>query len=143
MISIATIQAETASPRMAAMVGSSALLAAMVDASNRACTPLCALLGSNPKPTVARIKRSTARWFKIDFNEMVSARRAREVARPRQVAMYLARNLTPKSLPDIGRLFGDRDHTTVIHAVHTIEALIPIDPDIARAVEELTAELTA
>ena len=61
---------------------------------------------------------------------MTSARRAREVARPRQVAMYLSKQLTPKSLPDIGRRFGGRDHTTVIHAVRQIEKLRASDAEL-------------
>ena len=61
---------------------------------------------------------------------MVSARRAREVARPRQIAMYLAKQLTPRSLPEIGRRFGGRDHTTVIHAVRQIEKLRASDSEI-------------
>src|SRR3546814_7587708 len=74
---------------------------------------------------------------------MVSARRAREVARPRQVAMYLAKRLTPRSLPEIGRRFGGRDHTTVMHAVKRIEELrvedTELDADIRS--EEHTSEL--
>jgi chromosomal replication initiator protein len=64
------------------------------------------------------------------------------VARPRQVAMYLAKQLTTRSLPEIGRKFGGRDHTTVIHAVRKIDELIKIDPAIAQDVELLKRVLT-
>lgn len=74
-----------------------------------------------PMPMVAKIQAEVARFYNIPAIEMVSARRAREVTRPRQVAMYLAKRLTPKSLPDIGRLFGGRDHTTVIHGIRAVE----------------------
>ena len=68
---------------------------------------------------------------------MASTRRARVVARPRQVAMYLAKQLTPRSLPEIGRKFGGRDHTTVMHAVKKIEELIASDNSLAEDVELL------
>ncbi|VAW04069.1 Chromosomal replication initiator protein DnaA, partial [hydrothermal vent metagenome] len=64
-----------------------------------------------------------ADYFNIRLSDLLSARRARQVARPRQVAMYLAKQLTAKSLPDIGRQFGGRDHTTVMHAVKRIDEL--------------------
>jgi chromosomal replication initiator protein len=69
--------------------------------------------------------------------EMTSSRRARAVARPRQVAMYLSKQLTSRSLPEIGRKFGGRDHTTVIHAVKKIEELIESDSALAEDVELL------
>ncbi len=68
---------------------------------------------------------------------MTSDRRARIVARPRQVAMYLAKQLTTRSLPEIGRKFGGRDHTTVIHAVRKIDELMLTDPALAEDVELL------
>ena len=73
---------------------------------------------------------------------MHSARRARNVARPRQVAMYLAKQLTSRSLPEIGRKFGGRDHTTVMHAVRKIEEIIGEDPSFAQDVEILRRTLT-
>ena len=73
--------------------------------------------------SIDEIQTQVAEHYRIRKAEMTSARRAREVARPRQVAMYLSKQLTPKSLPDIGRRFGGRDHTTVIHAVRQIEKL--------------------
>lgn len=78
---------------------------------------------------------------KIRKAEMTSARRAREVARPRQVAMYLSKQLTPKSLPDIGRRFGGRDHTTVIHAVRQIEKLRASDAELDADIRLLTRQL--
>ena len=72
--------------------------------------------------TIEEIQRKVAERYNIRVSEMTSKRRERSVARPRQIAMFLAKHLTTKSLPDIGRAF-DRDHTTVIHAVKTIEDL--------------------
>jgi chromosomal replication initiator protein len=71
------------------------------------------------------------------LTDMFSARRARNVARPRQVAMYLAKQLTSRSLPEIGRKFGNRDHTTVMHAVSRVGQLIEVDPAFAEDVELL------
>jgi chromosomal replication initiator protein len=68
---------------------------------------------------------------------MHSARRARAVARPRQVAMYLAKQLTPRSLPEIGRKFGNRDHTTVMHAIRRIDELRAVDAVLNEDVETL------
>ncbi len=87
--------------------------------------------------TVDEIQKACAAHFKIDPSEMRSKRRARAVARPRQVAMYLAKKMTPRSLPEIGRIFGGRDHSTVIHAVRTIEALRETNPDIDADVRAL------
>ncbi len=78
--------------------------------------------------SIDEIQTQVAEHYRIRKAEMTSARRAREVARPRQVAMYLSKQLTPKSLPDIGRRFGGRDHTTVIHAVRQIEKLRAATP---------------
>ena len=69
---------------------------------------------------------------------MHSPRRSRSIARPRQVAMYLAKSITTRSLPEIGRKFGGRDHTTVIHAIKTIEEIMANDPGLAEDVELLT-----
>ncbi|WP_300975483.1 chromosomal replication initiator protein DnaA [Sphingomonas sp. LHG3406-1] len=91
--------------------------------------------------SIDEIQTRVAEHYCIRKAEMVSARRAREVARPRQVAMYLSKQLTPKSLPDIGRRFGGRDHTTVIHAVKQIEKLRASDPDIDAAIRLLTRQL--
>ncbi len=91
--------------------------------------------------TIDEIQRRTADHFRIRQAEMSSARRAREVARPRQVAMYLAKQLTPRSLPEIGRRFGGRDHTTVIHAVRQIERLRQTDAELDADVRLLIRQL--
>jgi chromosomal replication initiator protein len=77
--------------------------------------------------TVEEIQRQVANHFQIRMGDMHSARRSRSVARPRQIAMFLAKQLTQHSLPDIGRRFGGRDHTTVLHAVKKIDELCLID----------------
>ncbi|MBV8504411.1 MAG: chromosomal replication initiator protein DnaA, partial [Alphaproteobacteria bacterium] len=87
--------------------------------------------------TIDEIQRKVAEHFNIKLGEMTSDRRARAVARPRQVAMYLAKQLTMRSLPQIGRKFGGRDHTTVMHAVRKIEELTRTDPSLAEDVELL------
>jgi chromosomal replication initiator protein len=87
--------------------------------------------------TVEEIQRKTAEFYKLDLRELHSPRRARRVARPRQVAMYLARELTSRSLPDIGRRFGGRDHTTVLHACRRIEELCRADPMFQQEVDFL------
>ncbi len=91
--------------------------------------------------TIDEIQRACAAHYRIDTSEMRSARRARAVARPRQVAMYLAKKLTPRSLPEIGRIFGGRDHSTVIHAVRTIEALRRENADIDQDIRTLQSQL--
>tara|TARA_E500000178_G_C17033717_1_gene762078 strand:- start:2879 stop:4276 length:1398 start_codon:yes stop_codon:yes gene_type:complete len=85
------------------------------------------LKANNKRVTVEEIQKKVAEYFNIRLSDMVSIRRSRVVARPRQVAMYLSKACTPKSLPEIGRLFGGRDHTTVIHAVKKIEKLCETD----------------
>jgi len=77
------------------------------------------------------------------MSDLLSPRRARAIARPRQVAMFLSKTLTSKSLPDIGRRFGGRDHTTVIHAVKKVEELKMTDSQIAEDVELLRRMLEA
>ena len=89
------------------------------------------------KVSIQEIQRRVAEHFNIRVAEMSSARRARNIARPRQVAMYLAKQLTSKSLPDIGRHFGDRDHTTVMHAVSRVSELIGQDAAFAEDVDLL------
>ncbi len=84
--------------------------------------------------TIQEIQKRVAEHWNIRVSEMSSARRSRNIARPRQVAMYLAKQLTSKSLPDIGRHFGDRDHTTVMHAVSRVTALMTTDTAFAEDV---------
>ena len=99
------------------------------------------LTASTKRITIDDIQRTVSAHFNIRQSEMVSARRARAVARPRQIAMYLAKRLTPRSLPEIGRRFGGRDHTTVIHAVRQIERLRGCDADIDADVRTLLRTL--
>ncbi|MGA8055867.1 MAG: chromosomal replication initiator protein DnaA [Burkholderiales bacterium] len=82
--------------------------------------------------TVDNIQKTVAEFYKIKVSDMYSKKRSRNVARPRQVAMALAKELTPMSLPDIGEAFGNRDHTTVLHACRTISSLREKDPDLNR-----------
>ena len=87
--------------------------------------------------TIENIKKTVCDYFKISVSEMLSQRRSRYLVRPRQIAMYLTKNLTSKSLPDIGREFSGRDHTTVIHSVKTIDKLKARDEEISKAIEKL------
>ena len=100
------------------------------------------LRSSDRRVTIDEIQRQVAEHYNIRLADMHSARRARNVARPRQVAMYLAKQLTPRSLPEIGRKFGGRDHTTVMHAVKKVEELIAEDSGFAHDVETLRRTLT-
>ena len=95
------------------------------------------LRANERRVTIDEIQRRVAEHFNIKMAEMTSSRRARIVARPRQVAMYLAKQLTSRSLPEIGRKFGGRDHTTVMHAVRKIEELSASDRALAEDVELL------
>lgn len=92
--------------------------------------------------TIDEIQRKVAEHYNLRLTDMHSARRARNVARPRQVAMYLAKQLTARSLPEIGRKFGGRDHTTVMHAVRKIEELMEEDAQIAQDVDVVRRALT-
>ncbi|MBC7801894.1 MAG: chromosomal replication initiator protein DnaA [Gemmatimonadaceae bacterium] len=87
--------------------------------------------------TIEEIQKRVAEHWNIRLADMSSARRARAVARPRQVAMYLAKQLTSRSLPEIGRKFGNRDHTTVMHAVSRVTELMEQDADFGERVELL------
>jgi len=101
------------------------------------------LRASDRKVTVDEIIRKCCQHYNIRMTDMLSPRRARAVARPRQIAMYLAKMLTQKSLPDIGRKFGGRDHTTVLHAVRKIEQLCETDSALAEDIELLRRMLEA
>ena len=91
--------------------------------------------------TIDEIQRTVCQFYRVDRTEMGSKRRARAVVRPRQVAMYLAKVLTPRSYPEIGRKFGGRDHSTVIHAVRLIEDLRQRDADMDGDVRSLLRQL--
>ncbi len=91
--------------------------------------------------TIDEIQRTVCEYYRLDRNEMSSKRRARAVARPRQVAMYLAKVMTPRSYPEIGRKFGGRDHSTVIHAVKLVEQLRGEDSEMDNDVRMLLRQL--
>ncbi len=94
------------------------------------------------KISVADIQKGTAAWFSLSKDDLLSRRKTRNIVRPRQIAMYLAKTLTSCSLPMIGQRFDGRDHTTVIHAVKTITRLMNDDPSFADEVEGLRRHLT-
>lgn len=85
------------------------------------------LRASDRKLTIEEIQRKVAEHYNIRLSDMIGPKRLRNIARPRQVAMYLAKQLTPRSLPEIGRRFGGRDHTTIMHGVRKIEELMATD----------------
>jgi chromosomal replication initiator protein len=90
---------------------------------------------------IEEIQRIVARQYNVSRGDLLSARRTANVVRPRQIAMYLAKTLTLRSLPEIGRRFGGRDHTTVLHAVRKIESLIGNDTALAAEIEVLKGQL--
>ena len=93
------------------------------------------------KVTIDLIQTLVCKFFKISKNEMLSSRRSRYLVRPRQTAIYLTKILTPKSLPEIGREFSNRDHTTIIHSVKTIERLKENDKDMAENINNLKNQI--
>jgi chromosomal replication initiator protein len=95
------------------------------------------LRANDRRVTIEEIQKRVAEHYNIRLSEMYSARRARAVARPRQVAMYLAKQLTARSLPEIGRKFGGRDHTTVMHAVRKVDELRSLDRSFAEDIDLL------
>ena len=101
------------------------------------------LRGAQRRVTIDEIQKLVSEHFDIKQIDLLSARRARAVARPRQIAMYLAKRMTTRSLPEIGRKFGGRDHSTVIHAVRRIEELRDTDRDVDGAVRTLIHQLEA
>ena len=92
---------------------------------------------NNKVISIDKIQNVTSNFFSINLQEMLSQRRSRPLARPRQIAMYLAKKLTTRSLPEIGRKFANRDHTTVIHAVKTIEKLSQDNSLMKKNIEEI------
>ena len=101
------------------------------------------LRASSRQISVDVIQKRVAAHYGVRVSEMFSARRARNIARPRQIAMYLAKNLTSLSYPEIGRQFGGRDHTTVMHAVKTIENLMKSDAQLSEDVELIKSILAS
>ena len=95
------------------------------------------------KVTVEEIQRRVSEHYNVRLSDLIGPRRVRTIARPRQIAMYLAKHMTARSLPDIGRRFGGRDHTTVMHGVRKIEELKTTDSQIADDLELLRRALEA
>ena len=91
--------------------------------------------------TVDKIQNTVSNYFNIPLSDMLSQRRSRPLARPRQIAMYLAKKMTSRSLPEIGRRFANRDHTTVIHAVKTISRLVDQDDEMKKNINQLQSLL--
>jgi chromosomal replication initiator protein len=89
------------------------------------------LRSSDRKLSIEEIQRKVAEHYNIRLSDMIGPKRLRNIARPRQVAMYLSKQLTPRSLPEIGRRFGGRDHTTIMHGVRKIEELMTTDSQLA------------
>ena len=94
---------------------------------------------NNKVISIDKIQNVTSNFFSINLQEMLSQRRSRPLDRPRQIAMYLAKKLTTRSLPEIGRKFANRDHTTVIHAVKTIEKLSQDNSLMKKNIDEITS----
>ncbi|MDE3015317.1 MAG: chromosomal replication initiator protein DnaA [Pseudomonadota bacterium] len=99
------------------------------------------LRANDRRLTIEDIQKRTAEHYNIKVSDMHSARRSRVVARPRQVAMYLSKKFTSKSLPEIGRRFGGKDHTTVMHAVKRVDELMGADNEFAKDIELLSRML--
>jgi chromosomal replication initiator protein len=95
------------------------------------------LRASDRKVTIEDIQRKVAEHYSIRLSDMIGPKRVRTIARPRQVAMYLAKTLTTRSLPDIGRRFGGRDHTTIMHGVRKVEELKATDSQLAEDIDLL------
>jgi len=92
-------------------------------------------------PSIPDIQSAVADTFGLTVLDLLSRRRARAVSRPRQVAMWLCRHTTLHSLPEIGRAFGDRDHTTVMHAISRVDELMAADPVFAARVRQSMGEV--
>jgi len=91
--------------------------------------------------SIQEIQKEVAAEFNINLSDMVSSSRAKQIARPRQIAMYLAKKLTTSSLMEIGKMFGGKDHTTVMHACKKIDELQREDLGFMNSIETLTAKL--
>ena len=123
------------------LIAYSALTGEAIDMDFAVATLGEVLRGAQRRITIDEIQKAVSTHFELKPIDLVSARRARVVARPRQIAMYLAKRLTTRSLPEIGRKFGGRDHSTVIHAVRRIEELRDTDRDVDAAVRALMYQL--
>jgi hypothetical protein len=96
----------------------------------------------NSVEQIRAIIRLVSSTYGVTATDIISERRSAKIVKPRQIAMYLAKRITLRSLPEIGRRFGGRDHTTVLHAVRKIEGLIATSPDLAEHVSDLEAQLS-
>lgn len=95
-----------------------------------------------PEPlSVKKMQQVVCAFYGLSMGDLISPRRTTRIVLPRQICMFIARKLTTKTLPEIGRRFGGKDHTTILHGVRKVEALIQNDPDIAQQVAELMAVL--
>jgi chromosomal replication initiator protein len=101
------------------------------------------LRANDRRLTIDEIQRKVADYYKVRMPDLLSARRSRDVARPRQIAMYLSKRMTPRSLPEIGRRFGGRDHTTVMHAIKRIDELRMVDSELENDLTILGRQLDA
>jgi len=101
------------------------------------------LRASDRKVTIEEIQRKVAEHYNVRLSDLIGPKRMRTIARPRQVAMYLAKQLTPRSLPEIGRRFGGRDHTTIMHGVRKIEELMATDSQLSDDLQMLRRLLQA
>ena len=101
------------------------------------------LRASDRKVSIEEIQRKVAEHYNIRLSDMIGPKRVRTLARPRQIAMYLAKQMTSRSLPEIGRRFGGRDHTTIMHGVRKIEELRAQDRGLAEDIDLLRRTLEA
>ena len=104
----------------------------------------CDKCGSPLKPErrlISHIQAEVSAYYKLHPNSMTSQQRRQSICHPRQIAMFLSAELTPKSLPEIGRRFGGRDHTTVIHAIRAVKRRMENDPEVAADVMVLREKL--
>jgi chromosomal replication initiator protein len=101
------------------------------------------LAAQDKQVTIENIQKTVAEYYKLKTNDMLSAKRNRSVARPRQVAMALAKELTRHSLPEIGNAFGGRDHTTVLHATRKVKELRESDSGLEEDYRILLRSLTS
>jgi chromosomal replication initiator protein len=99
------------------------------------------LRASDRKVTIEEIQRRVAEHYNVRLSDLIGPKRVRTIARPRQIAMYLAKQLTPRSLPEIGRRFGGRDHTTIMHGVRRIEELMTTDSQLSDDLQMLRRQL--
>lgn len=101
----------------------------------------CEIISPSWKGSIKKIQLAVCKEYGVTFNELVSQRRWAKLSFARQVAMYLCKKLTAKSLPEISRLFGNRDHTTVLHGVRKIERLLATDPELRARVDAIAESL--